>query len=65
MAMKIAKGMMESDESIKTVLLAGGYRNGDFIDYTNERTRFMFNLGAGGAAMILKRESLGKYYFSI
>ena len=55
-AMKIAKGMMESDESIKTVLLAGGYRNGDFIDYTNERTRFMFNLGAGGAAMILQRD---------
>jgi 3-oxoacyl-[acyl-carrier-protein] synthase-3 len=55
MAMKVAKSMMESDPSIETVLLAGGYRNGDFIDYTNERTRFMFNLGAGGAAMILKR----------
>ena len=55
MAMKIAKSMMESDPSIETVLLAGGYRNSDFIDYTNERTRFMFNLGAGGAAMILKR----------
>ena len=56
MAMKVAKSMMESDPSIETVLLAGGYRNGDFIDYTNERTRFMFNLGAGGAAMILKRD---------
>ena len=54
-AMKVAKGMMESDPAIETVLLAGGYRNSDFIDYTNERTRFMFNLGAGGAAMILKR----------
>ena len=56
MAMKVAKSMMESDSSIETVLLAGGYRNSDFIDYTNERTRFMFNLGAGGAAMILKRD---------
>ena len=55
LAMKVAKSMMESDSSIETVLLAGGYRNSDFIDYTNERTRFMFNLGAGGAAMILKR----------
>jgi 3-oxoacyl-[acyl-carrier-protein] synthase III len=55
-AMKVAKSMMESDESINTVLLAGGYRNGDFIDYRNERTRFMFNLGAGGAAMILRRD---------
>ena len=56
MAMKVAKSMMESDSSINTVLLAGGYRNSDFIDYTNERTRFMFNLGAGGAAMILKKD---------
>ncbi|WP_203248804.1 3-oxoacyl-ACP synthase [Sporosarcina beigongshangi] len=55
LAMRVAKSMMESDSSIETVLLAGGYRNSDFIDYTNERTRFMFNLGAGGAAMILKR----------
>lgn len=54
-AMKIAKSMMESDRSIEMVLLAGGYRNSDFIDYSNARTRFMFNLGAGGAAMILKR----------
>ncbi|MER2262957.1 MAG: 3-oxoacyl-ACP synthase [Psychrobacillus sp.] len=56
MAMKVAKSMMLADSSIQTVLLAGGYRNSDFIDYTNERTRFMFNLGAGGAAMILKRD---------
>ncbi len=56
MAMKVAKSMMLADPSIQTVLLAGGYRNSDFIDYTNDRTRFMFNLGAGGAAMILKRD---------
>ncbi|WP_298473153.1 3-oxoacyl-ACP synthase [uncultured Psychrobacillus sp.] len=56
MAMKVAKSMMLADPAIQTVLLAGGYRNSDFIDYTNDRTRFMFNLGAGGAAMILKRD---------
>lgn len=54
-ALKLAKSLMLSDDSIDTVLLAGRYRNSDFIDYTNERTRFMFNLGAGGAAMILKK----------
>jgi len=56
MAIKVAKSMMLSDESIRTVLLAGGYRNGDLIDYANPRTRFMFNLGAGGGAMILQRD---------
>lgn len=55
MALKVAKDMMCSDSSIKTVLLAGGYRNVDFIDYQNPRTRFMYNLSAGGGAIILQR----------
>lgn len=55
MAIKVAKSMMLADDSIRTVLLAGGYRNGDLIDYRNPRTRFMFNLGAGGGAMVLKK----------
>jgi 3-oxoacyl-[acyl-carrier-protein] synthase-3 len=55
MAMKVAKTMMLGDDSIRTVLLAGGYRNVDLIDYTNPRTRFMYNLAAGGGAMILQK----------
>lgn len=55
MAVKVAKSMMLADDTIRTVLLAGGYRNGDLIDYRNPRTRFMFNLGAGGGAMVLRR----------
>ncbi|RLQ97253.1 3-oxoacyl-ACP synthase [Falsibacillus albus] len=55
MAIKIAKAMMIADPAIKTVLLAGGYRNIDFIDYGNERTRFMFNLAAGGGALMLQK----------
>ncbi|MBT2742810.1 3-oxoacyl-ACP synthase [Bacillus sp. ISL-77] len=55
MALKVAKSMMIADPGIETVLLAGGYRNVDFIDYDNPRTRFMFNLGAGGGAILLKK----------
>nr|WP_263325161.1 3-oxoacyl-ACP synthase [Neobacillus sp. Marseille-Q6967] len=55
MALKVAKSMMMADPGIDTVLLAGGYRNVDFIDYENPRTRFMYNLGAGGGAIILKK----------
>lgn len=55
MAIKLAKNMMIADPNINTVLLAGGYRNNDFIDYKNERTRFMFNLGAGGGALLLRK----------
>lgn len=55
MAVKVAKSMMLADDSIRTVLLAGGYRNVDLIDYRNPRTRFMFNLAAGGGAIILQK----------
>lgn len=55
LGMKLAEALMLSDARINTVLIAGGYRNGDFIDYKNPRVSFMYNLGAGGAAMILKK----------
>jgi 3-oxoacyl-[acyl-carrier-protein] synthase-3 len=55
MALKVAQSMMIADSSIQTVMLAGGYRNGDLIDYRNPRTRFMFNLAAGGGAIILRK----------
>jgi 3-oxoacyl-[acyl-carrier-protein] synthase III len=55
MALKVAKNMMLADSTIHTVLLAGGYRNVDFINYENPRTRFMFNLSAGGGAILLRK----------
>ena len=54
-AMKVAKSLMLADPEINTILIAGGYRNGDFIDYTNPRVSFMYNLGAGGGAILLKK----------
>ncbi|MCL2201050.1 MAG: 3-oxoacyl-ACP synthase [Oscillospiraceae bacterium] len=58
-AVKIAKDMLLADESINTILIAGGYRNGDLVDYEDSETSFMFDLAAGGGAMIL-RKNLGK-----
>lgn len=54
-AMKIAKDMMIADEDINTVMVVGGYRNCDFIDYTDSNVSFMFDLGCGGGAIILKK----------
>jgi 3-oxoacyl-[acyl-carrier-protein] synthase-3 len=54
-AMKIAKDMMIADEEINTVLIAGGYRNGDFVDYTDKSMSMMYNLGAGGGSLIMKK----------
>lgn len=53
--LKMAKGLMQADPSIRTVLLAGGYRNGDLIDYRNPRVSFMYSLAAAGGAIILRR----------
>lgn len=60
-ALKIAKDMMIADESINTVMIAGGYRNGDFINYKNPKVSFMYDLAAGGGAILLKKN----YYRNI
>ena len=58
-AMKIAKDMMLADEDVNTVLVVGGYRNGDFVDYTDRHMSMMYNLGAGGGAILLQK-NLGR-----
>ena len=54
-AMNAAKGMMLADETLDTVLLAAASRENDLVNLRNTRARFMFNFGAGGGAMVLKR----------
>lgn len=54
-AMNMARGMMLGDASLEYVLLAAGSRENDLINLQNERSRFMFNFGAGGGAMLLQR----------
>jgi 3-oxoacyl-[acyl-carrier-protein] synthase-3 len=54
-AMKMAKDMMLSDPELNTVMVTGGYRNGDFVDYKDPAMSMMYNLGAGGGAIILKK----------
>ena len=55
LALKQAHDLIVADDSVNTVLIAGGYRNGDLVDYANPRSRFLINLSAGGGAMILQR----------
>ncbi len=58
-AFKIAKDMMLADDSIQTVMIVGGYRNGDFVDYADPHMSMMYNLSAGAGAIIL-RKNYGK-----
>jgi 3-oxoacyl-[acyl-carrier-protein] synthase III len=55
-AIEVARAMMLTSPGIRTVLIAGGYRNCDFVDLGNPRSRFLINLGAGGGALVLRRD---------
>ena len=56
-ALKMAKDMLMADDDLNVILVAGGYRNGDFVDYTDRNMSMMYNLGAGGGAFILKKNA--------
>lgn len=55
-ALKLARSLMRDDPSIETVMIAGGYTVADFIDFSNPRTSFLFNIGAGAGALIVRRD---------
>lgn len=56
-ALKVAKDMLTADRSIDNILLVGGCKESQIVDYDNPRSRFMFNFADGGAAAFVKRES--------
>ena len=55
-ALKTAKAMMAEDADINTVLIGGGYNISEFIDFSNHRTSFLFNIGAGAGALLVRRD---------
>ncbi|NLF48082.1 MAG: 3-oxoacyl-ACP synthase [Acholeplasmataceae bacterium] len=55
-AIKIATDMLIADPEIHIIMIVGGYRNGDFIDYTDKNMSMMYNLGAGAGAIILQKD---------
>ncbi|HWE26523.1 MAG TPA: 3-oxoacyl-ACP synthase [Polyangia bacterium] len=56
-AMKLARDLIVADEEVDSVMIVGGYRNGDFVDYANPRMSMMYNLAAGACAVILERDA--------
>lgn len=56
-AIDVAKSMMLVRDDLATVLLVSGYRNNDLVDLSYPPTRFMMDLGAGGAACVLRKNA--------
>lgn len=52
---KVAKSLIMSDPNVNRVLLCGGHRTGDLVNYTDENARFLYNLSDGGAALLIGR----------
>lgn len=59
LGLKQAKDLLLADPEVNTVLVAGGYRNGDLIAFDDPNVRFMYNLAAGGGAAVVQRQPRG------
>lgn len=55
-ALKTVRGLMAEDERIRSVLVVAAARENDLIDYSNPRSRFMINFGAGAGAFLILRD---------
>jgi len=58
LGLKLASDMIKAD-GVEALLIAGGYRNGDLVSYTDPNVRFLYNLAAGGGAAVVKRDGPG------
>ncbi|OUR99596.1 hypothetical protein A9Q84_00830 [Halobacteriovorax marinus] len=55
LALGLAKSLMTTDKKLNRVLLCGGHKTGDLVNYKDETSRFLYNLSDGGSAMLLER----------
>ncbi len=54
--LRIARDLITGDDTVRTVLLAGGARNCDLVDYANPDTHFLLASSASGGAILLQRD---------
>lgn len=61
LGLRVARDLMIGDETVNTVLLTGGTRNIDLVDYGNPNTHFLLASSASGGAILLKRDHDGNH----
>lgn len=52
-AVRVARDLLRAEPELRSVLLVAACRESYLLDYTNERSRFMFNFGDGAVAGLL------------
>jgi 3-oxoacyl-[acyl-carrier-protein] synthase-3 len=55
LGLKLAKSLMSTDKNLKRVLLCGGHKTADLVNYKDASSRFLYNLADGGSAMLLEQ----------
>ena len=56
-ALRLARNFLLAEPELRNVLLVAACRESYLLDYTNERSRFMFNFGDGAVAGLLTRDA--------
>jgi len=56
LSLKVAKDMMTADEKLKNVLICCGNNNAQLVDYEDPNQTFLFNMGPGAFALLLRRD---------
>jgi 3-oxoacyl-[acyl-carrier-protein] synthase-3 len=56
-ALRLARDLLRAELELKNVLMVAACRESYLLDYTNERSRFMFNFGDGAVAGLLQGDA--------
>jgi len=56
-ALRLARAFLTAEPELGNVLLVAACRESYLLDYTNERSRFMFNFGDGAVAGLLRADA--------
>jgi 3-oxoacyl-[acyl-carrier-protein] synthase III len=56
-ALRVCRDLLVSEPDLRSVLAVGACRESYLLDYSNERSRFMFNFGDGGVAAIIAKDA--------
>jgi 3-oxoacyl-[acyl-carrier-protein] synthase-3 len=56
-ALRVARDLLRGEPELRNVLVVAACRESYLLDYTNERSRFMFNFGDGAVAGLLRGDS--------
>jgi 3-oxoacyl-[acyl-carrier-protein] synthase III len=56
-ALRICRDLLSAEPELRSILAVGACRESYLLDYSNERSRFMFNFGDGAVAAIVAKDA--------